>query len=85
LEEERIFEPDVFETKTARSRDGGGGRDHEREMIRGWTREGGERGIRESQVPGMVEKGAVEAGEDGRVAFVGPSIQPVRQGKLEEG
>jgi hypothetical protein len=85
LEEERILEPGIFETKIARSRDGGGSRDHEGEMIRGWAREGGERGIGESQVPGMVEKGAVEAGEDGRVAFVGPSIQPVRQGKLEEG
>jgi hypothetical protein len=74
LEEERILEPGVFETKTARPRGGGGGRDQERKMIRGWAREGGERGIGESQIPGMVEKGAIEAGQDERVAFVGPSV-----------
>jgi hypothetical protein len=47
-EEKGIQQPSVLEMKTRGSRDGGGGSDKKRDMVRGWTVEGEERRVGKS-------------------------------------
>jgi hypothetical protein len=53
-------------------------------MVGGGTGEGGEGGVGKSQIPSLIEKGSVEAGEGGRLTFVRPSVQTIKQGQLEK-
>jgi hypothetical protein len=46
--------------------------------------EGGEGGVRKGKVPSLIEQGSVEASEDGRVLFVRPGVQAIKQRQLKE-
>ena len=84
-EEGGIQEPCIFEPKVGSARDGGGGSDEEREVVRGGARERGERGVREGGVPRLIKQSPIQPGEDGSVPFVRPGVETIKEGELEEG
>jgi hypothetical protein len=83
-EEKGVFQPRILEPKACRPGNFSGGSDEEGKMVGGGTREGGEGGVGKSQIPCLIEKGSVEAGEGGRFTFVRPSVQTIEQGQLEK-